>query len=268
MTSNIIPFVCSNINEFEDEREYLRTKTFPKLRETLERVSIHFDPIQIDWNENDEYVKAGNLLRLLLHNIKLSSPFFMCLLGQQYGAHVEKQEKPTQNLLINESLLPNQSGISWVEKNLLVASQTGFNHIITPVNYHNSFVDFQINLALNEEQNYPFYRFYYRQIEYLEEKFMQLSIQERKHALATYEPENSYCDFKIKDLKMKIAKKGLIVKYYSSLEQLGNYVYDDFLEIIKSKFISDAIQYLIVLFHNDFLRKKLDIMHHNTILIL
>ena len=234
MTSNITPFVCSNINEFEDEREYLRTKTFPKLRETLERISIHFDPIQIEWNSTDEYVKAGNLLRLLLHNIKLSSPFFMCLLGQQYGVHVEKQEKPTQNFLVNDSM-PNASpsNISWTEKNLLVAAQTGFNHIVTPANYHNSFVDFQINLALQEEQNYPFYRFYYRQIEYLDEKFMQLSIQERKRALASYEPENSYCEFKIKDLKMKIAKKGLIVKYYSSLEQLGNYVYEDFLETIK-----------------------------------
>ena len=236
MASNICPFVCSNIGEFEDERNYLKEHTFPRIKATLDKVFVNFDPVQIEWSESSEYVKAGNLLRLLLHSIKQTSPFFLCLLGQQYGPHVEKKDRPTQNFLINEPNANNFASISWIEKNLIVASQTGYNHIINPVNYHNSFIDYQINMALYEEQNYPYYRFYYRQIEYLDDKFMHLSIQERKKALAEYEAEDSYSDFKIKDLKMKIAKKGLIVKYYSSLEQLDKYVYDDYIEMIKCNF--------------------------------
>ena len=231
MNSNILPYLCSNIGEFYDEREYLSNITFPKLKETLDKININFDPIQIDWDEDDEYVRSGHLLRLLLHNIQHSAPFFLCLLGQQYGHYFEKRESSVEALM-NESSLRE---MSWIEKNLLVASQTGYNYLINPITYHNSFLEFQINAALFEEKNYPFYRFYYRQIEYLDEKFMHFPIEERKKALRAYEPENNYCEFKIKDLKMKIAKKGLIVKYYSSLEQLGNFVYEDIMEMMQSK---------------------------------
>lgn len=230
MFSNIMPFVCSNIQEFSDERAYLKEKTFPKLKEDLCKLNINFDPIQIDWHENNEYSKAGNLLRLLLHNINQASPFFICLLGQQYGPYAEKNDTS------NEAYFPDETSInnlSWIEKNLLIASQTGFNHIINPVTYHNSLLEHQINTALYEQSNYPFYRFYYRQIEYLDEKYMHLSIEERKKAISLYEAENDYSDFKIKDLKMKIAKKGLIVKYYKNLKQLHDYVYQDFVEIIR-----------------------------------
>ena len=59
MFSNISPFVCSNLNEFEDERNCLREVTFPKLRNELEKLSINFDPFEFQWSESDDYVKSG-----------------------------------------------------------------------------------------------------------------------------------------------------------------------------------------------------------------
>jgi len=59
MFSNILPFICSNTVEFTDERNCLREITFPKLRNELEKLSINFDPFDIDWTENDDYVKSG-----------------------------------------------------------------------------------------------------------------------------------------------------------------------------------------------------------------
>lgn len=231
MFTNIKPFVCCNAVEFDDERKYLRERTFPRIRSRLKQFSMNFEPTQIDCDLDNGYVRSGQYLRLLLHNIERSSPFFLCLLGQQYGPYMNKaidfaefdeNHNAMQHLEMN-----------WVEKNILIASQTGYSHIINHVTIKNSLLEFQINTALYDEASYPYYRFYFRQTEYLDDKLAHLSMEDRKIALQSYMPENDYCDFKIKDIKMKIAKKGLSVKYYRSLEQLDKLVYDDFMEMVE-----------------------------------
>jgi hypothetical protein len=247
MFSNIKPFLCSNIDEFADERKFLREKTFRRIKQKLKNLNINFDPIQFDCSlEDDDYVQSGHFLRLLLHNIQNSNPFFICLLGQQYGPYLEPS-KNNFNIHFNETSEAgdgndedNESMIkyhemNWIEKNLLIASQTGYSHIINQVTFKNSFLEFQINTALYDELSYPYYRFYYRQHEYLDEKFSHLPVDDRKEAIQKFEAENDYCDFKIKDLKMKIAKKGLIVKYYKTLEQLDNLIYNDFTDMVQGK---------------------------------
>jgi hypothetical protein len=222
------------MHEFEDERAYLKEKTFPKIKDYYERLSINFDPIQIEWKEDEDIVKSGSLLRLLLHNIVKSSPFFICLMGKKYGTYLERKE-----LITTPSISSSQSSendISWVEKNLLVASQTGFDHIVNSKSFNNSFTEIQINTAISDENNFSFIRFYYRQIEFLDEKFSHLSVEERKAAIDSYEAESNYCDFRVKDLKLKVAKKGLIVKYYKSLEELDELIYNDYIDIIHGKF--------------------------------
>jgi hypothetical protein len=128
-----------------------------------------------------------------------------------------------------------QMSMNWIEKNLLIAAQTGYSHIINSVTYKQSFLEFQINAALYDDTAFPYYRFYYRQAEYIDEKFAHLPTEARQRAVAMYEAENDYCEFKIKDLKMRIAKKGLVVKYYSTLEQLDAFIYEDFIEMVQGK---------------------------------
>ena len=226
MFSNISPYFCCNIDEFKDEIAYLYENTFPKLKSELNKININFDPIQIKWNEQTDFAKSGYLLRLLLHSIHKSSPFFICLLGQQYGPYFEKKD--------TKLIYKDKRRINWIEKNLLVASKTGFSNIVNPMTYHNSFLEFQINTALSLDQSYPYYRFYCRQSEYFEDKYHDLPAEEYRKMIASFEAENSYCDSKIKELKIKIAKKGLVVKYYRTLEQLVEFMYQDFLEIIQS----------------------------------
>lgn len=62
MFSNVSPFICSNVNEFRDERNCLTEITFPKLKKELENLDINFDPFIVDWYDNDDYVKSGNLI--------------------------------------------------------------------------------------------------------------------------------------------------------------------------------------------------------------
>lgn len=227
MFSNIQPFVCSNMNEFEDERSYLKENTFTRLKSEFDKLNVNFDPIDISWKETSDYFKSGHVLRLLLHNIQQASPFLICLIGQRYGPHIEKRDGPISLEIYNKL-------DSYIQRNLLNATQTGYSHLITPLAYNNSFLEFQINAALLNENNYPYYRFYYRQIEYLEDKYMHLSSEERRRAMAQYESENEYCATKIKELKLRIAKKGIVVKYYKSLEQLGQFIYEDYMEMLMS----------------------------------
>lgn len=228
MFSNIQPFLCSNMNEFEEEKLFLKENTFPKIKNEFDKLSLNFDPIDINWKESSEFFKTGHLLRLLLHNIQQASPFFICLIGQRYGLHIERKEGPIL-LEINSKL------DSYIQRNLLVATQTGYSHLINPTAYNNSFLEFQVNAALSNENNYPFYRFYYRQIEFLEDRYVHLSIDERRKAIALYEAENEYCATKVKDLKLKIAKKGIVVKYYKTLEQLDQFIYDDYMDMLISE---------------------------------
>ena len=177
-------------------------------------------------------------MRLLLHNIEKSSPFFFCLLGHQYGPYLYENYRSSRNSRTPSSTHSNRN-LSWLDRNLKIASQTGYYHLVNQFTNQQSFLEYQINAALQNEENYPYYRFYFRQIEFLERKFEHLPIDEQRRAFASYDAEDEYCEEKIKEIKLKIAKKGIIIKYYSSLEQLHEYIYEDIIELVQglSRFI-------------------------------
>lgn len=45
-------------------------------------------------------------------------------------------------------------------------------------------------------------------------------------------PQNEYADLNIRDLKQRIVKKGLSVKYFSTMEELSAHVIKDWREVI------------------------------------
>jgi hypothetical protein len=251
MYSNISPYVCCNIPEFQDELELLESNTFKKIKILYDQFNINFEPVNIFWNESDDVAKNGYLLRILLHNIENSSPFFICLLGEQYGPHVEEEAKSAKFLNVQQNshlkvdsgmkkqntelFIPSSRRMNWIERNLLIAQKTGYSNIINSITQYNSLLDLQVQTAVLNETNHDFFRFYYRQPEYLENKFKKLPKDKRKDELRKYGPENEYCEFKIKDLKTRLARKGLSIKYYQTLEELDNLIFNDYVAIIKSK---------------------------------
>lgn len=246
MFSNINPYVCCNQEEFRDEINFLRDITFPKLKERLNRLNVNFDPVLIDWADSNDLVRSGGLLRLLLTNIRKSSPFFIGLLGHQYGPNLTDSQ--AHNLLSSDSSVRLE--MNWLEKNYVIASQTGFESVINAQTFNNGLIEHQINQALQDTKAKSFYRFYFRQFEYFEEMYSHLPVEKRKIELKKHEAENALCESKIKNLKMRLAKKGLVIKYYNSLEQLNDLVYDDFIEIIRGMIYVLFILFLIRRFFN------------------
>lgn len=253
MHQHISPFVCSNVTEFGEERAMLRERTFPKLKAKLAHIGIQFDPVQLDYTHTNAYLKSGHLLRLLLANIRRSAPFFIGLVGFKYGTHLNNNNNNNETTSIlqpNSSSLNSNSGrrrvseanaasaaganetLDWFEKNLQIAAQTGFSHIINSSTSGDSFLEHQINLAL-AEPNTDFFRFYFRQYEYLEEKFAHLPLEARREAIRSMEAEDDVAKRKLDELKMRLAKRGISIKYYRTLDQLNRLVLEDFEEIFQ-----------------------------------
>ena len=63
-------------------------------------------------------------------------------------------------------------------------------------------------------------------------KLSDLPPEEQDSLLNLYKPENEYADLNIRDLKQRIVNKGLPVKYFRTKEELGQHVFEDWLEII------------------------------------
>lgn len=227
----ISPYICSNVSEFADERALLREHVFPYLKEKLNLSHITFSPTLIDYTDADTYFKSGHLLRLLLTNIHLSQPFFVGLVGFKYG--LNENQARSIGLLNDNNIFPGKS-LTAVEKNLLNASQTGFSHLVNSQTFTNSFLEHQVNLACASGYDTSLYRFYFRQYEFLEEKFSHLTIQERKDAIRGMEAEDEWAKTRLDDLKMRLIKQGVTIRYYKSLEQLTQLVLSDFDETIRA----------------------------------
>ena len=125
--------------------------------------------------------------------------------------------------------------MNWIEKNLIIAQKTGYSSIINQLTQYNSILDLQIQTAVLNESNHEFFRFYYRQPEYLENKFNGLSEEEKQKEMFNWGPEDEYSEFKIKDLKTRLSRKGLSIKYYKSVEELDGLIYNDYMAILESK---------------------------------
>lgn len=227
----ISPYFCSNVAEFVDEHNVLRERTFPYIKDKLYQSEVTFAPIQLQYAETDHYFKSGHLLRLLLNNIHLSQPFFVGLIGFRYGS---SKSSSTQN--VHDSSLPGQY-LSPVEKNLLIASQTGFSHVVNAATFSNSFLEHQINFACSSGQDTSWFRFYFRQYEFLEAKYADLPVLERKEAIKSMEAEDEWAKRKLDELKMRLIKKGVTIRYYKSIDEFNRLILADLEDILKGLYL-------------------------------
>lgn len=75
---------------------------------------------------------------------------------------------------------------------------------------------------------------YYRQSDHLEDKLLcsSGSLQDRSEIISMYCAESEEARLKIHDLRQRLVNKGVPVKYFRTLEELGSLVLEDWLQII------------------------------------
>lgn len=204
-------------------------KVFPSVDALCRERGTYCTPVDLRWGINESQVNSGLVIQLCLDYITRCAPFFICLIGERYGSHKPNEDAP---LPASFSALPLDA--HWLDKNFVIASSAGYDWVLQDTYQHCSITELEVIQAafLGEDSN--FCHFYFRQPEHVDHLFNDLPEAERLGKLKLYETESEYSDLKVRDLKARIVKKGLPVKYFKTPEELGLLVLEDYKDIVNN----------------------------------
>nr|XP_037852545.1 putative tetratricopeptide repeat protein 41 [Chlorocebus sabaeus] len=229
----IQPYICSTLNDFQEERDFLANNIFPQLNELCNSQGTYFKAVDLSWSElkapkslpthlfRQYSCLRSQHLKLCLDYVNSCFPFFICMLGQTYGDFL-----PNYSHFMT-SKVTRLSSLSKVEQNLYVAAKNGYPWVLENPNC--SLTEFEIIQAafLNESQ---FQYFYFRTGTTL----LKASDDEEKgERLPLSSSTNEEEKLRIGKLKAKIISKGLPVRFYSDLHELGELVFKDWSVVIE-----------------------------------
>lgn len=229
----IRPFVSSTFCDFEKEREYLVKHVFPRLDTTCHERGTYFAPIDLRWGISESQASQGHVIQLCLDYIQKSSPYFIGLLGERYGSHLPLNAPSDHPSAV------------WFEKNLLIAQMNGFDWLKKEENKHKSITELEVIQAAFEENSNPKWAFFYiRDPGAVAARLPDnLSDEERKAKLAVYGAESEFAEKQMKALKERIASTGLSVRHFSTVEELGQMVLEDWTRVVDEQYpqLADSI---------------------------
>lgn len=229
----IQPYICSTMEDFQEERDFLASHIFPRLNDFCSPRGTSFKAVDLRWSA----VKAqksfsANLLRqhACLHSqhLKLSLdyvdscfPFFICLLGQTYGEFLPDCS------LFPFSKAKDLSSLSKGEQNLYVAAKNGYPWVLQTPNC--SLTEFEIIQAAFQKES-PYQYFYFRTGCTLLRAFSEEEDRENFFSGSLAEEEEKR---RISQLKAKIISKGLPVRFFRDVQELGELVFKDWSAVIE-----------------------------------
>ncbi|XP_013385421.1 TPR repeat-containing protein DDB_G0287407 isoform X2 [Lingula anatina] len=222
----VCPFISSTFQDFQREREYLTKKVFPTIDSVCRERGTSFTPVDLRWGINDAQANSGHVLQLCLEYINKSAPFFIGLLGERYGGH-----RPPNALPVPDNYEDLSKDAFWLDKNLLVAAAGGHKWVLQEAHQQSSITELEImqSVFLNDSKHCYFY---FRQPEHVDYLYVDLPEEKRKNKLKVFYPESEYETLKVRELKQRIVKKGLPVKYYRTPQELGQLILQDWLKVI------------------------------------
>jgi hypothetical protein len=224
----IHPYLTSTPNDFNSERDFLMKTVFPALDDVCKERGTYFSAVDLRWTARDKYAKEGHVMELSLDKISQSSPFFICLLGECYGYHRPEHAVPLPKTYDD---LPD--GCDWIDKNFMIADAGGYHWVLKDGRHQCSMTEIEIiEAAFFTDDEYCF--FYFRQQEHMDSLYPEYPAAEREEKLKIFHSESEYANLKIRDLKSRIVKKGLSVKYFQTLEDLATVVSEDWMEVINT----------------------------------
>lgn len=229
---SIQPYICSTLNDFKEERDFLASRIFPQLNELCSSRGTYFKAVDLRWSAlrghsplpfslRKQHVSLHSQhLKLCLDYVNSCFPFFICMLGETYGDFLPDY---LPFMFTNATDL---SSLSRVEQNLYVAAENGYPWVLENPNC--SLTELEIIQAafLNESQ---FQYFYFRTGATLLKALN--AEKEGKPSLGSL--MNNEEKLRIGKLKAKIISKGLPVRYYRDLQELGELVFKDWSVVIE-----------------------------------
>ncbi|XP_053439941.1 putative tetratricopeptide repeat protein 41 [Nycticebus coucang] len=226
----IQPYICSTLNDFQEERDFLANNIFPRLNTLCNSRGTYFKAVDLSWSAAEiPESSAANLfrqhsclqsqhLKLCLDYVNSCFPFFICMLGQTYGDFLPDYSPFTF------FKATDLSSLSKLEQNLYVAAKNGYPWVLENPNC--SLMEFEIiQAAFRNESEFQY--FYFRKGATL--KTLDKEKEEKPPSDSTANEEK----LRVGKLKAKIISKGLPVRFYTDLRELGELLFKDWSVVIE-----------------------------------
>ncbi|XP_054430416.1 LOW QUALITY PROTEIN: putative tetratricopeptide repeat protein 41 [Pteronotus mesoamericanus] len=238
----IQPYICSTLSDFQEERDFLANCIFPQLNELCHSRGTYFKAVDLRWSVltgqaslcKQHVCLCSQQLKLCLDYVNSSFPFFICMLGETYGDFLPDYSP----FMFTKAT--DLSSLSRVEQNLYVAAENGYPWVLE--NASCSLTELEIIQAafLNESQ---FQYFYFR----TQTTLLKALDAEKEGKLSSGSQMNNEEKLRIGKLKAKIISKGLPVRFYRDLQELGDLVFKDWSVVIEKlypdAFMTENIDY-------------------------
>ena len=223
----IQPFVSSTFLDFEEERDYLVKRIFPRLDQACHERGTYFAPVDLRWGISESQSSNGHVLRLCLDYIRKSSPYFICLLGEHYGSHLAP-DTPTDH-----------PSVEWYERNVRTAATHGFAWVARDENRFKSITELEVLQAVDVTESGGHAFFYFRHPDAIERQLTAIiDDDERERQRRIFGADSEFAARQMAALKMKIIEMNMNVKYFETTEELGRLVLDDWLDVIDVEYPS------------------------------
>lgn len=85
-------FISSTFQDMQGERDYLMTKTFPRLRFMASRRDVTLTEVDLRWGVTEDESNSGRAVEICLNEIDNSLPFFIGIVGNRYGWCPDRSE--------------------------------------------------------------------------------------------------------------------------------------------------------------------------------
>lgn len=78
-------FLSSTFQDMSAEREYLVDHIFPAIKHIAEQRNVDFSIVDLRWGITEEEARQGKVIEICLNEINETQPFFIGLVGNRYG---------------------------------------------------------------------------------------------------------------------------------------------------------------------------------------
>ncbi len=200
-------FISSTFRDLQEEREHLVKKIFPEIRALCRQRGIRFTEVDLRWGLTEENVALGRVITTCLEEVDKCRPYFIGITGERYGfipTYIDIQKDP--------SLLER---FPWIEdaaiEELSITEMEARYGVLDP-----SVAPAQTAASIPQNRA----RFYFR----------------RHRASLDDASDTSEERQRLEAYQQRIRDADASVEHFRDPVSLGELIYDDLIEIIRSDF--------------------------------
>ncbi|MGJ7917763.1 tetratricopeptide repeat protein [Massilia sp. LXY-6] len=200
-------FLSSTFKDMEEERNFLLTNVFPRLRRICDERQVVFTEIDLRWGVSEESCRDGRTVEICLEEIdrcREYPPFFIGILGERYGWTPERYE--LEKFWTERSASPYTQVIASAIENGISATELEMQHGF-----------------MTDPHAAPHARIYLRAPELTARLFAERQAESREAPRSDfYDGANG----KLDALKRRLRHTGVEISDYANIESFGEAVYD------------------------------------------